>query len=56
MAAIIAGSRNGRRRALLAYVDDTTSRIMALHFTATESTFSYFAVSGTALASRQSVT
>ncbi len=41
---------------LLAYVDDTTSRIMALHFTATESTFSYFAVSGTALASRQSVT
>jgi hypothetical protein len=27
---------------LLVYVDDATSRIMALHFTATESTFSYF--------------
>jgi transposase len=27
---------------LLAYVDDATSRLMALHFTATESTFSYF--------------
>ena len=29
---------------LLVYVDDATSRIMALHFTATESTFSYFEV------------
>jgi Transposase and inactivated derivatives len=27
---------------LLVYVDDATSRLMALHFTATESTFSYF--------------
>nr|WP_322106047.1 ISNCY family transposase [Paraburkholderia sp. J41] len=27
---------------LLVYVDDATSRIMQLHFTATESTFSYF--------------
>ncbi|MGF6605079.1 transposase [Paraburkholderia sp. GAS448] len=27
---------------LLVYVDDATSQIMALHFTATESTFSYF--------------
>jgi transposase len=27
---------------LLVYVDDATSRIMALHFAATESTFSYF--------------
>jgi transposase len=29
---------------LLVYVDDATSQIMALHFTATESTFSYFEV------------
>jgi transposase len=29
---------------LLVYVDDATSRLMALHFTATESTFSYFEV------------
>ncbi|WP_207001726.1 ISNCY family transposase [Trinickia mobilis] len=29
---------------LLVYVDDATSRIMALHFTASESTFSYFEV------------
>lgn len=28
---------------LLVYVDDATSRLMMLHFTATESTFSYFA-------------
>ena len=27
---------------LLVYVDDATSRLMTLHFTATESTFSYF--------------
>src|SRR5260370_37181270 len=27
---------------LLVYVDNATSRLMALHFTATESTFSYF--------------
>ncbi|WP_410836496.1 hypothetical protein [Paraburkholderia sp. SIMBA_030] len=27
---------------LLVYVDDAISRLMALHFTATESTFSYF--------------
>jgi len=27
---------------LLVFVDDATSRLMALHFTATESTFSYF--------------
>ncbi|MGF6299863.1 hypothetical protein OKW42_003193 [Paraburkholderia sp. WC7.3d] len=27
---------------LLVYIDDATSRLMALHFTATESTFSYF--------------
>jgi hypothetical protein len=27
---------------LLVYVDDATSRLLALHFTATESTFSYF--------------
>jgi len=27
---------------LLVYVDDATSRLMVLHFTATESTFSYF--------------
>ncbi|BBE09968.1 Transposase [Mycoavidus cysteinexigens] len=27
---------------LLVYIDDATSRIMHLHFTATESTFSYF--------------
>jgi hypothetical protein len=27
---------------LLVYVDDATSRLMALHFTASESTFSYF--------------
>ena len=27
---------------LLVYIDDATSRIMQLHFTATESTFSYF--------------
>lgn len=27
---------------LLVYVDDATSRLMQLHFTATESTFSYF--------------
>ncbi|ALX45734.1 hypothetical protein I6G56_22475 [Burkholderia humptydooensis] len=27
---------------LLVYVDDATSRLMMLHFTATESTFSYF--------------
>jgi hypothetical protein len=26
------------------YVDDASSRLMALHFTATESTFSYFEV------------
>ena len=29
---------------LLVYVDDATSRLMALHFTASESTFSYFEV------------
>ena len=28
--------------ALLVYVEDATSRLMTLHFTATESTFSYF--------------
>ncbi|SAK61952.1 transposase [Caballeronia ptereochthonis] len=27
---------------LLVYVDDATSQLMTLHFTATESTFSYF--------------
>jgi transposase len=34
---------------LLVYVDDATSRIMALHFTATESTFSYFEATRTYL-------
>ena len=29
---------------LLVFIDDATSRLMALHFTATESTFSYFEV------------
>ena len=43
MAAITGGSRRGRPQcALLVYVDDATSRLMVLHFTATESTFSYF--------------
>ncbi|TGS57749.1 transposase, partial [Mesorhizobium sp. M1C.F.Ca.ET.176.01.1.1] len=27
---------------LLVFIDDATSRLMTLHFTATESTFSYF--------------
>ncbi len=31
---------------LLVYVDDATSRLMMLHFTATESTFSYFGLRG----------
>ena len=34
---------------LLVYVDDATSRLMALHFTATESTFRYFEVTRTYL-------
>jgi hypothetical protein len=43
MVASIRGSRRGRPQcALLVYVDDATSRLMVLHFTATESTFSYF--------------
>ncbi|SFT78944.1 hypothetical protein, partial [Paraburkholderia aspalathi] len=32
---------------LLVYVDDATSRLMALHFTASESTFSYRASGAT---------
>ncbi len=34
---------------LLVYIDDATSRIMHLHFTATESTFSYFEATRTYL-------
>ncbi|VWC92756.1 integrase catalytic subunit [Burkholderia lata] len=34
---------------LLVYVDDTTSRLMMLHFTQTESTFSYFEATRTYL-------
>jgi hypothetical protein len=34
---------------LLVYVDDATSRLMMLHFTASESTFSYFEVTRTYL-------
>ena len=37
------GARSSNHRcSLLVYVDDATSRLMQLHFTATESTFSYF--------------
>jgi hypothetical protein len=31
---------------LLVFIDDATGRLMALHFTATESTFSYFEALG----------
>ncbi len=34
---------------LLVYIDDATSRLMALHFTASESTFSYFEATRTYL-------
>jgi hypothetical protein len=43
MAAIIGGSSSEAPACtLLVFIDDATSRLMTLHFTATESTFSYF--------------
>ncbi len=43
MAAITGGLKTGRQRARCwVFIDDATSRLMTLHFTATESTFSYF--------------
>jgi hypothetical protein len=41
MAATIVGLK-GAARTLLVYIDDATSRLMHLHFTYSESTFSYF--------------
>jgi hypothetical protein len=37
---------------LLVHVDDSTSRVMALHFTASESTFSYFEATRTYIGQR----
>jgi hypothetical protein len=42
MAANTPGSKPAPACTLLVYIDDATSRLMHLHFTYSESTFSYF--------------
>jgi len=42
MTAITAFEKRAPACTLLVFIDDATSRLMILHFTATESTFSYF--------------